>query len=35
MDYWLKEMEKGNFSGAILLDLSKAFDLVNNDILLS
>jgi len=35
MDYWLKEMENGNFSGAILLDLSKAFDLVNNDILLS
>jgi len=34
MDRWLKvEMENGNFIGAILLDLSKAFDLVYFDIL--
>ena len=32
-DRWLKEMDNGKIIGAILLDLSKAFDLVNGGIL--
>ena len=35
MDRWLKEMDNGKLIGAILLDLSKAFHLVNYGILLT
>lgn len=34
-DNWLKAMDDSKLVGAIFLDLSKAFDLVNHDILLS
>ena len=34
-DNWLNAMDKSNLVGVILLDLSKAFDLVDHDILLS
>ena len=34
-DRWLKEMDNGKIIGVILLDLSKAFDLVNHDIRLT
>ena len=29
---WLSEMDPGNLMGAVLLDLSKAFELVNHEI---
>jgi len=32
MDHWLKKLDNSKIIGAILLDLSKAFDLVNRDI---
>ena len=31
---WLWEMDSGNLTGTVLLDFSKAFDLVNHNILL-
>ena len=31
---WSREIDKGSMVGAVLLDLSKAFDLVSHDILL-
>ena len=31
---WLSEMDSGNLTGTVLLDFSKAFDLVNHNILL-
>ena len=34
-DKWLQEMDKGNLVGAVLLDFSAAFDVVNHDILLA
>ena len=34
-DNWLNAMDKSSLVGVILLDLSKAFDLVDHDILLS
>ena len=33
-DNWLKQMDEGNLTGVTLLDFTKAFDLVNHDILL-
>ena len=34
-DEWLKAMDSSKLMGKIFLDLSKAFDLVNHNILLS
>ena len=32
-DYVLKNIDKGNLTGAVFLDLSKAFDMINHSIL--
>ena len=34
-DYVKKEIQKGNYVGMVLIDLQKAFDTVNHEILLS
>ena len=34
-DNWLKAMDNSELVGTVFLDLSKAFDLVNHDILLA
>ncbi len=34
VDGWRKELDKNKLVGTIMLDLSKAFDTVNHDILL-
>ncbi len=34
IDKWTSNMEKGLLNGVVLLDLRKAFDLVDNDVLL-
>jgi hypothetical protein len=35
VDHILKEMDQGNYTGDLLLDFKKAFDMVNHTILLS
>jgi retron-type reverse transcriptase len=35
VDHILKEMDQGNYTGVLLLDFKKAFDMVNHTILLS
>jgi len=34
-DYWLGEIDKGNLVGAVMLDFSAAFDVINHDICLA
>ncbi|PIK39278.1 hypothetical protein BSL78_23886 [Apostichopus japonicus] len=34
MELWMEAIDKGQLTGAVLLDLRKAFDLVNHDILI-
>ena len=34
IDNWMEAIDKGYFVGSVFLDLRKAFDLVNHDIML-
>ena len=34
-DSWMKSVDKGSYAGALLVDLSKAFDMVSHQLLLS
>ena len=34
VDFWMKELDKGNLVGTLLLDLSAGFDVIESDILL-
>ena len=34
-DDWLEAMDQGLYNGAIFLDLRKAFDVVNHDLLIA
>ena len=35
IENWKKELDKGNYIGAIIMDLSKAFDTINHNLLLA
>ena len=33
-DYWIEDLERKNYSGVCLIDMSAAFDMVNKELLL-